>query len=156
MSEEVREEKNPIDCLFDESNTDPIVLYNEKGEPVEFDQIAIIPIEEKAYAILKPLKEMEGIGEDEALVFEVVETEDEEQEEEVRKYLEEQKEAKKSQRKSTTRKSATSKSPIKKSTTTRSTTRKSAQSKTRTNKKKFEAETQEDIVATSAEKADKI
>ena len=80
MSEEVREEKNPIDCLFDESNTDPIVLYNEKGEPVEFDQIAIIPIEEKAYAILKPLKEMEGIGEDEALVFEVVETEDEEQE----------------------------------------------------------------------------
>lgn len=80
MSEEVKEEKNPIDCIFDEDNTDPIVLYNEKGEPVEFEQVAVIPLDERVYAILKPIKEMEGIGEDEALVFEVVETASDEEE----------------------------------------------------------------------------
>ena len=70
MSEE---EKNPIDQLFDEDDTSPIFLYNEKGEKVEFEQIAIIPIKEQIYAILKPTQLMEGIGEDEALVFEIVE-----------------------------------------------------------------------------------
>ena len=80
MSEELKEEKNPIDCIFDEDNTDPIVLYNEKGEPVEFEQVAVIPLDERVYAILKPIKEMEGIGENEALVFEVVETASDEEE----------------------------------------------------------------------------
>lgn len=89
MSEEIKneleeEEKNPIDCLFDEDNTDPIVLFNEKGEKVEFEQIALIPLEEKEekiYAILKPIEQMEGVGNDEALVFEVVEGETEDDEE---------------------------------------------------------------------------
>ena len=83
MSEEVKQEeiKNPIDCLFDEDNNDPIVLFNEKGEKVEFEQIAIIPVEERIFAILKPTENMEGIGEDEALVFEVVEPENEDEEE---------------------------------------------------------------------------
>lgn len=70
MSEE---EKNPIDQLFDEDDTSPIYLYNEKGEKVEFEQIAIIPLKEQIYAILKPVQLLEGIGEDEALVFEIVE-----------------------------------------------------------------------------------
>ncbi len=77
MSEQ---EKNPIDRLFDENDTSPISLYNEKGEMVDFDQIAIIPIEEQIFAILKPVNEMEGLDEDEALVFEIVEPEDEEEE----------------------------------------------------------------------------
>lgn len=80
MSEEVKEELSPIDCIFDEDNTDPIVLYNEKGEPIEFEQVALIPLDEKAYAILKPLKEMEGIGENEALVFEIIENANEDEE----------------------------------------------------------------------------
>ena len=78
MSEEVKEEVSPIDCLFDENNTDPIVLYNEKGEPVDFEQVALVPLDERVFVILKPIKPMEGIGEDEALVFEVLENEDEE------------------------------------------------------------------------------
>ena len=78
MSEEVKEEVSPIDCLFDENNTDPIVLYNEKGEPVDFEQVALVPLDERIFVILKPIKPMEGIGEDEALVFEVLENEDEE------------------------------------------------------------------------------
>lgn len=86
MSDEVKEElkeeeiKNPIDSLFDEDDNDPIVMYNEKGEKVEFEQIALIPIEENIYAILKPTETMEGIGEDEALVFEIVENEEDEEE----------------------------------------------------------------------------
>lgn len=76
MSEKNKEElKNPIDCLFDENDNSPISLFNEKGEEVKFEQIAIIPIDEQIYAILKPMEEMEGIGEDEALVFEIVEGE---------------------------------------------------------------------------------
>lgn len=83
MSEENKEleeeVKNPIDCLFDEDNNDPIFLFNEKGEKVEFEQIALIPIEERIFAILKPVEKIEGIGEDEALVFEVVEGEEDEE-----------------------------------------------------------------------------
>jgi hypothetical protein len=81
MSEENKEEivKNPIDCLFDEDNNDPIILFNEKGEKVEFEQIALIPVEERIFAILKPTDKIEGIGEDEALVFEIVEGEEDEE-----------------------------------------------------------------------------
>ena len=86
MSEEVKqnkveEEKSPIDRLFDEDDVSPISLFNEKGEEVKFEQIAIIPLEDDTYAILKPIEEMEGVGEDEALVFQIVEGEDEDGEE---------------------------------------------------------------------------
>lgn len=63
--------ENPIDMLFDEDNNDPIYLYSEKGEIIGFDQIALIPQKEITYAILKPIKTIEGVGEDEGLVFEI-------------------------------------------------------------------------------------
>ena len=62
---------NPIDALFDENNCDPIVLFSENGEEVSFEQIALIPIEEKMYAILKPVVPIEGLGENEGLVFSI-------------------------------------------------------------------------------------
>ena len=68
MNEEV---KNPIDCLYDENNNDPIILFSEKGEEIAFEQIALIPKKTKTYAILKPVKPMEGVGEDEGLVFSI-------------------------------------------------------------------------------------
>ncbi len=67
---------NPIDALFDENNNDAIILMNENGEEIAFEQIALVPIGEKVYVILKPIQPMEGIGEDEGLVFSV-ETNDE-------------------------------------------------------------------------------
>ena len=73
---------SPIDMLFDENNTENIKLYNEENQEVEFEQIAIIPLEERIFAILKPTEHMEGIGEDEALVFEVVEPEEDDEDEE--------------------------------------------------------------------------
>ena len=82
MSDELNEEqKNPIDCLFDEDNVDPIELFNEKGEKMSFEQIALIPLEERIFAILKPIEKTEGVGDDEALVFEVVQPENEDDEE---------------------------------------------------------------------------
>ena len=60
---------SPIDMLLDEKNVENIKLYNEDNQEVEFEQIALIPLEDKTYAILKPTESMEGIGDDEALVF---------------------------------------------------------------------------------------
>lgn len=68
--------KDPIDCLFDEDNNDPIVLLNEKGEEQAFEQIAVIPQSKKTYAILQPIGHMDGVGENEGLVFAIEEFED--------------------------------------------------------------------------------
>ena len=61
--------KDPIESLFDENDTGTITLYNQKNEPIEFEQIAVIPLEEDIYAILQPVILPEGASEDEALVF---------------------------------------------------------------------------------------
>ena len=55
--------------LLDPENNDNIDFYDEDGNLLSFEQIAIIPHNEKVYVILKPVDEMEGVGEDEALVF---------------------------------------------------------------------------------------
>ncbi len=60
---------SPIDQLLDENNEEPITLYDENDNPQQFDQIAVIPLDGKLYAILKPLFEIEGMAEDEALVL---------------------------------------------------------------------------------------
>ncbi len=67
--EEKKEELGILDILLDEDNEDPITLYDENDKAVRFDQVAIIPMEEKLYAILKPIDEMEGVADDEAIVF---------------------------------------------------------------------------------------
>ncbi len=77
---ETNEEISPIEQILDENNVDNIVLYNEKNEPFEFEQIAIIPLEQedgsqKLYAILLPVTKLPGIGEDEAVTFELDEEE---------------------------------------------------------------------------------
>ena len=64
-------EENVIDKLFDEDNNDVIILKNERGEEIAFEQIALIPLKEKTYCILKPVKPIEGVGEDEGLVFSI-------------------------------------------------------------------------------------
>ena len=70
------EEKSIIDKLFDEDNCDVIILRNENGEDIRFDQIATIPMKSKTYFILLPLDKIEGVGENEGLVFEILETEE--------------------------------------------------------------------------------
>ncbi len=60
-----------IKRLLDENDLGTVVLYNEDDEEVEFEQIAIIPYEEDIYAILKPVEEMDGVAEDEAILFQL-------------------------------------------------------------------------------------
>ncbi len=72
------EEMSQIDKLFDENNDENIILFDENNQPTEFEQIAVIPLDEEVYFILKPVKLIEGMQENEALVFKLEETEDEE------------------------------------------------------------------------------
>ena len=61
-----------LDVLLDENNTAPIFMYDEKGRQLEFEQVAVIPQgEEELYCILKPITKLEGIADDEAIVFKV-------------------------------------------------------------------------------------
>ena len=65
-----------FDVLLDENNTAPIYMYNENGEQIEFEQIAVIPYgENDLYCILKPLTCVKGIAPDEAVVFQALEDE---------------------------------------------------------------------------------
>lgn len=70
--------KSPIEMIYDENCSDPIVMYNEDGKEITFEQIALIPIDGVHYVILKPLVGFEEIAEDEALVFVITEYEGEE------------------------------------------------------------------------------
>ena len=65
-----------IDKLFDENNNDNIVLYNEKGDATEFEQVAIIPHGGKIYALLSLATPTDEIGEDEGFVFSIETAED--------------------------------------------------------------------------------
>ena len=69
---------DPIAQIYDENNTDTIILYNEENEAVEFEQIALIPMDETDFVILHPVAEMEGVADDEALVFAIEEVDGEE------------------------------------------------------------------------------
>ena len=61
-----------LDVLLDEKNTAPIYMTNDKGEQIEFDQVAVIPYgDNDLYCILKPITKIPGIKDDEAVVFKV-------------------------------------------------------------------------------------
>jgi hypothetical protein len=64
-------EINPIQALLDDKNVENIFLYDENDKAVEFEQIAIIPLKDVLYAILKPVQKMEGVNDDEAIAFEL-------------------------------------------------------------------------------------
>ena len=72
---ENKEEKTVdlLDVLLDQDNKDPIVLMDEAGKQMTFEQVAVIPYEvrkeKRLYCVLKPLDKIEGIADDEAIVF---------------------------------------------------------------------------------------
>lgn len=69
-----------LDILLDDDNHDNITLYDDKENPVEFEQVAVIPLGDEEngelYCILKPASKLEGIKDNEAIVFHVIEDED--------------------------------------------------------------------------------
>ena len=64
-----QEQFDVLDVLLDKENHEPIVLENDKGERLSFEQIAVIPRDDVLYAILKPIDKIPGIADDEAVVF---------------------------------------------------------------------------------------
>lgn len=70
-------EQSSIEKILDENNQENVILYDDKNNPVEFSQVAVIPLNEKIYVILAPVNKVPGVNENEALVFAVEEIEDE-------------------------------------------------------------------------------
>ena len=56
---------------MDYENDDIITLTSADGEPIDFVEIAGIALDTGFYAILQPVELLEGMDEDEALVFKV-------------------------------------------------------------------------------------
>lgn len=71
--------KGILDILLDKDNRDPIVLTDGEGRRISFEQIAIIPYERandwNLYVLLKPIDKIDGIQDDEAVVFKIIEDE---------------------------------------------------------------------------------
>lgn len=63
--------KNPLEQILDENNMENIVLYDPDNKPIEFEQVAVIPLERTGllYAILIPVTPMQGVGEGEGVLF---------------------------------------------------------------------------------------
>lgn len=78
ISKEVDEEISSfdvLDILLDPDNTDPIILIDEKNNKrITFEQVAIVPYNDKIYTVLKPVDKIENVADDEAIVFYVDET----------------------------------------------------------------------------------
>ena len=58
-----------VDRLFDENNDEKIYVKDNGGKEIEFEQVAVVDFEENYYAVLHPTSPIEGVNEDEALVF---------------------------------------------------------------------------------------
>lgn len=75
QAEKEAQQENILDILLDEDNKDPIVLVDNTGRRLTFEQIAVIPYNEKIYCVLKPVDKIENVQDDEAIVFFVDEQE---------------------------------------------------------------------------------
>ena len=58
-----------VDRLFDENNDEKIYVKDNGGKEIEFEQVAVVDFEENYYAVLHHTSPIEGVNEDEALVF---------------------------------------------------------------------------------------
>jgi uncharacterized protein YrzB (UPF0473 family) len=80
QNNEKEQELDLLDVLLDQDNKEPIVLMSEDGKQMTFEQVAVIPYEvrkeKRLYCVLKPLDKIDGIADDEAIVF-LVDTDDE-------------------------------------------------------------------------------
>ena len=70
--------KNPIEQILDPNCDDDIILYDEDNNETVFGQAAVIPLRDEIYVILVPVTKIDGVGEDEGIVFVIEEDEDEE------------------------------------------------------------------------------
>lgn len=63
--------QSTIEKILDEDNDENVILYDNDDNEIEFEQVAIITLDEDIYVILHPVDELEGLEDNEALVFKV-------------------------------------------------------------------------------------
>lgn len=68
-----------LEQLLDEDNDGEIRLTNQDGTELVFNHVATIPYNETLFAILAPVSDIEGVNDDEAIVFRVDEIDEGEQ-----------------------------------------------------------------------------
>ena len=78
MSENKKEKEielkdDAVELLEDEV----ITLFDDDGKPVDFHEVAVIDHEDEFYALLQPVELIDGIGEDEAVIFKIKHEDDE-------------------------------------------------------------------------------
>ena len=62
---------DPINQILNEENYENIVLFDDQNNPIEFEQVAVIPLDNDPllYTILIPVTPMQGVGEGEGVVM---------------------------------------------------------------------------------------
>lgn len=65
-----------VDKFFDEDSCEIVVLEDNDGKSIEFRKVALIDYEGDYYVILHPVTKLDGVADDEALVFLIDENED--------------------------------------------------------------------------------
>jgi len=70
------EEKSIFDILYDDNDDGNIVLTDESGEEIEFEQVAIFTIDEEDYAMLHPVTKIDGLDDDVVILFHMDEEND--------------------------------------------------------------------------------
>lgn len=68
-----KQQNDEVEIIDDEI----ITLFDDDGKPVDFNEVACIEYEGEFYALLQPVEPLEGLGDDEALVFKVREEDEE-------------------------------------------------------------------------------
>ena len=53
-----------------------VTLTTDEGEDIEFEIVTELALGEDFYALMQPVKPLDGVAEDEALVFRIIETDD--------------------------------------------------------------------------------
>lgn len=65
---EKKQTENDVE-IIDEDEV--ITLYDDDNKPVKFYEVACVEYKGDFYALMQPVEPMEGLGEDEALIFKV-------------------------------------------------------------------------------------
>lgn len=69
--ERIEKKRAKTDAWLEPSDDETITLKSANGEEIEFEEVAGIAYKGKFYAVLQPVELLEGMDEDEALVFRV-------------------------------------------------------------------------------------
>lgn len=69
MSENINQDNN-VDVIEDD---EIITLKDDNGTPVDFYEVAVVEYQDELYALLQPVEPMEGVEEDEAVIFKIIE-----------------------------------------------------------------------------------